>query len=126
MRAADLKPIATARPRRGPLGQPPWLIPLMASLSSATLSACAGTPRAPLAEPPQLVVTDGLRHGDQLCIKGRLPFGETLTLEDVTDLALAEGARARCEQSRGDALVRAADEFNAAWRALSGGDAPAE
>lgn len=119
MRGADC-PNSTPRPRLARLDPMPWWTLLMLATSFASLSGCAGTPQAPNADPPRLVITESLRNGEALCIKGRLPFGETLELEDVADLALAEGARARCEQSRGDALVDAADDFNAAWEALFG------
>lgn len=60
-------------------------------------------------------------NGGPLCIKGRLPFGEPMSVEVLSGLAINAEARAECEAARADANVANGDAFNAAWREYARG-----
>lgn len=103
------------RRRRGGWGPTQWLIVLLLWPFFALLSGCAGIPRAPIAEPPQLTLTEAQRNGEVLCIRGRLPFDDT-TVADIGLVAVGEAARATCQANRADSIVATVDAFNVAWR----------
>lgn len=119
---AALRFTARGRPRRIALGLTLWSILSLAVMSSAGLSGCAAIPRAPVAEPPRLELTSVQRQGEALCLKGRLPADETrVSVGDLAEIAEGEAGRASCEQAHALSVVRAVDDFNAAWAAWAEG-----
>lgn len=121
MPSASCAASKTARPRRGQWGLPHWSILILAVLFFAGSAGCA-TRQLPRANVPQTNLTPAQRDGDVLCLRGRLPDLELLTLSAVMQVAYGEAARAECERERADGLVTVHDASNEAWRAYANGE----